>query len=110
MQKSFNSPDEVKVFPKTKIETIKIGNSTLIRNTFEPGWRWSECVGSAVGSDRCQVHHLLYIISGHFKVAIDNGTDVEAVAGDVVDVPPGHDGWVVGDEPVVSLDMVGLTE
>lgn len=106
-KKSFNTPDETQTLPKTKIEILKIGNRTLNRTTFDPGWKWSEHIGPKAGTNSCQVHHVICIISGQLKVVMDNGTAIEVKPGDVADIPSGHDAWVVGDEPAVGIDIGG---
>jgi quercetin dioxygenase-like cupin family protein len=106
-KKSFNTPDETRTPPKTKVEVVKIGNQTLMRTTFEPGWKWSEHIKPTVGTDSCQVHHLIYSISGQMKVVMNDGTEAEVAPGDIADIPPGHDAWVVGDEPAVGIDFAG---
>lgn len=106
-KKSFNTPDETRTPPKTKVEVVKIGDNTLMRTTFEPGWKWSEHIKPTVGTDSCQVHHLVYAISGQMKAVMDDGTEIEVGPGDVADIPSGHDAWVVGDEPVVGIDIAG---
>ena len=101
----FDEPDEVREFPYGRFELIEVGGMTLGRATYEPGWRWSEHVGESP-DDRCQVEHLGIVISGRAAVA---GADYEGVMGpgDVFAVPPDHDSWVVGDEPYVSLHILG---
>lgn len=103
--KSFTAPDETKNLPKTKLEVINIVGKTLTRITFEPGWKWSVNIKPVAGTDSCQVHHLLYGISGQLKTVMNDGTETEMGPGDVVDIPPGHDAWVVGDAPFVAIDM-----
>ena len=104
-KKSFNAPDETRTPPKTKLEVVKIGETTLMRATFEPGWKWSEHVKPVVGTDSCQVHHLICAISGQLKVVMNDGAELDISPGDVVDIPAGHDAWVVGDEPSVGIDI-----
>lgn len=104
-KKSFDAPDTTTELPKTKLEVVTIGDRTLIRNTFEPGWKWSEHVKPTAGTDSCQAHHVICMLSGRLKAVMDDGTAIEAGPGDVVDIPPGHDAWVVGDEPVVGIDI-----
>ena len=106
-KKSLNTPDETRTPPKTKIEVVNIAGGTLMRATFEPGWKWSEHVKPTAGTDSCQVHHVTYGISGHLKVVMDDGTELDLGPGDVADIPPGHDAWVVGDQPVVFIDFQG---
>jgi len=104
-KKSFNTPDEIRTPPKTKVEVVTLGDSTILRTTFEPGWKWSDHVKPTAGTDSCQVHHVIYAISGQLKVVMNDGTEVEVNPGDVVDIPAGHDAWVVGDEAVVGIDF-----
>jgi len=108
-KKSFNTPDETRTPPKTKVEVVKIGDATIMRTTFEPGWKWSNDVKPTAGTDSCQVHHVICMLSGNMKVVLDDGTEGEAGPGDVVDIPSGHDAWVVGNEPVVGIDIAGGT-
>jgi quercetin dioxygenase-like cupin family protein len=107
MKKSFNMPDETKTMLKTKVEIVKLGDMTILRNTFEPGWKWSEHIKPAAGTDRCQMHHVLYGVSGHLKAVMEDGTEIDVEPGDIADIPPGHDAWVVGDEPEISIDIAG---
>lgn len=103
--KSFNKPDEVRTPPKTKIEVVKVGDSTVMRATFEPGWKWSECIKPIAGTNSCQAPHVNYVISGRMKVVMDDGTEMEMGPGDAADIPPGHDAWVIGNEPCVAIDF-----
>lgn len=103
--KSFNNPDEVRTPPKTIIEVVKVGDSTVMRATFEPGWKWSECIKPIAGTNSCQAPHVNYVISGRMKVVMDDGTEMEMGAGDAADIPPGHDAWVIGNEPCVAIDF-----
>jgi len=82
-----------------------VGGLSMLRGVFEPGWRWSQDVGPIAGTDSCQVRHMGYLISGRMHVALDDGTAVELSAGDIFDLPPGHDAWVVGDETCVMIDV-----
>lgn len=104
-KKSFNTPDQTMTPPKTRVEVVKIGNATLMRNIFEPGWKWSTHVKSLADTDSCQVHHVLCIVSGQLKAVMEDGTEVEVATGDIADIPAGHDAWVVGDEPLVAIDV-----
>lgn len=104
-KKSFNTPDEIKTPPNTKVEIVVVGGATLSRNTFEPGWKWSEHVKPTAGTESCQVHHLICAISGNLKVVMEDGTELDVSPGDVVDIPAGHDAWVVGNEPAVGIDI-----
>ncbi len=103
-KKSFSAPDQTMTPTKTKVEIVNIGDTTLSRSTFEPGWKWSVDIKPAAGTDSCQVHHVLCVISGQLKIVMDDGSETEAGPGDIADIPAGHDAWVVGDEPVVGID------
>lgn len=106
IKKSVNHPDETRDLPKTKIEVVNLGNATVImRVIFQPGWKWSECVKPTVGTESCQAPHINYIISGRLKVVMDDGSEIEMGPGDVAEIPPGHDAWVIGDEPCVAIDF-----
>jgi quercetin dioxygenase-like cupin family protein len=104
---NFDSPTEVRKFEKGKFETYRVGPMTLGRATYEPGWRWSEHVGPATGEDSCQVEHVGLVLSGQAVAEMDDGPEVVMRAGDFFYVLPGHDSWVVGDEPYVSLHILG---
>jgi hypothetical protein len=106
--KSFNAPEEVRTFPKGKLELIKIGGVTVGRATFEPGWRWSTSVKPLAKTKSCEAPHFQYHISGRLMVLMDDGTELECKAGDVARLPMGHDAYVVGDEPVVVVDFHGM--
>ena len=106
-KKSFDNPDETRTPEKTKVEVVKIGDNNVMRATFEPGWRWSDNVKPVAGTDSCQVHHMGVHLSGKLHVKLDDGTEDEFGPGDVANVPPGHDAWVVGDESVVMIDFAG---
>ena len=108
--KSFTKPDEVREFPKGKVELIKIGNATIGKATFEPGWKWSESVQPLVKTKSCEAPHFQYHVSGVLKVKMDDGTIFECKPGDVSLLPMGHDAWVVGDEPAVVVDFQGMID
>jgi hypothetical protein len=104
--KSFDAPDEVRPFEGNgKADVVNVGGRTIGRGTFEPGWRWSDNVRPIAGTDSCQVSHLGYVVSGRMAVRMDDGAEGEVGPGDVVAIPPGHDAWVVGDEPCVLVDF-----
>ncbi len=108
--KSFGKPDEVREFPKGKVEIIKIGGATIGKATFEPGWKWSESVQPLVKTKTCEAPHFQYHVSGILKIKMDDGTMIECKAGDVSLLPVGHDAWVVGNEPVVVVDFQGMID
>ena len=108
-RKNFESPDEKRPFDKGAINVITLGKKTVGRAVFEPGWRWSESVKPIVGTDSCQVAHLGYSVSGPMHVVMDDGSEVDLSPGDLFDIAPGHDAWIVGNEPCIALDFEGAS-
>ena len=107
--KSLDSPDEVRPFAAHgSIAVVQVGDTTVGRGTFEPGWRWSNDVRPIAGTDSCQAHHTLAIISGRMAIAPNQGAEYEIGPGDIAEIPPGHDAWVVGDEACVAIDWTGV--
>ncbi len=76
---------------------------TVGRLVLEPGWRWSEHVRPIAGTASCQFHHVGLILSGAMDGRMDDGTEFMVRPGDIYDIPPGHDNWVIGDEPLVTV-------
>ena len=104
--KSFDSPDEVRPFEgKGEAKMVQLGGKTVMRSTYEPGWKWSENIKPIAGTDSCQVHHLGYCISGRMKIHMEDGSEIEMGPGDVCEIPPGHDAEVVGDENTEFVDF-----
>lgn len=108
--KRFETPDEVRTFEKGKFEIVHLGGMTIGRATYEPGWRWSEHVGKSLGQKECLVEHLGMVVSGRATAAMSNGDVIEMRARQVFYIPPGHDSWVVGNEPYVSLHFLGASD
>jgi len=108
--KSLNSPDETRKFENGKIELAEIEGKTIGRAIFEPGWKWSSHVKPLVKTEWCEAPHFQYQISGILHVKMADGTEMDIKPGDVAFIPPGHDGWVVGDEPVVAIDFQGMAD
>jgi quercetin dioxygenase-like cupin family protein len=104
---SLDEPVETREFEKGRFELYQVGPTTVGRATYEPGWRWSEHVGPTVGTTSCQIEHVGLVLDGQAAVKMDDGTERVMKAGDFFYVPPGHDSWVVGDEPYVSLHILG---
>ena len=102
-----DAPTEAREFEKGRFEVYAVGPMTLGRATYEPGWRWSEHVGPATGEASCPVEHVGLVVSGRAAVRMDDGTERVMEPGEFFYVPPGHDSWVVGDEPYVSLHIMG---
>ena len=104
---SFDDPVERREFEKGRFELYRVGPATIGRATYEPGWKWSEHVGPELGKTSCDVEHVGYVVSGRAAVKMDDGTELVMEAGEFFYVPPGHDSWVVGDDPYVSLHILG---
>jgi hypothetical protein len=105
-RKSFDDADEVRRPDKTTVEVVDLGGGTKVaRITFQPGWRWSECVKPVVGTDACQVRHVGTVASGRIHVVHDDGTEADLGPGEAYVIEPGHDAWVVGDEPMVGFEF-----
>jgi hypothetical protein len=105
-KKNFNSPDET-AYPgeKLKAEVVTLGGVAFQKITAEQGWKWSEHTKPVVKTDNCQKHHLIYVISGTLASSMQDGTEMEFASGELGEIPPGHDGWTVGDESVVWLEI-----
>jgi hypothetical protein len=109
-KKAFPSADETRTFSNGQAEILNIGGAEIGKYTFQPGWRWSNDVKPVAMTESCQVSHFGYQLSGRLAVRMDDGTEFTAEAGDVSAIPPGHDAWVVGDEPVTVLDWTGASD
>ena len=107
---SFEKPHEVREGTKLALELLNLaGGAQVGRITLQPGWRWSEHVKPVAGTDWCEAPHFQYHLSGTLRIQMSDGTQFDAVAGDVTALPHGHDAWVVGDEPVVVVDWWGAS-
>ena len=104
---NLNEPTETREFDKGRFELYRIGPMTIGRATYEPGWRWSKHVAPTAGTPSCQVEHVGLVVSGQAVAKMDDGREVVMKSGDFFYVPPGHDSWVVGDEPYVSIHFLG---
>jgi quercetin dioxygenase-like cupin family protein len=106
--KSFDAPDEVRELVKGRFEIVRLGGMAIGRATYEPGWRWSEHVGAALGATHCVVEHVGLVVAGAATAASQDGTVFEMHAGTIFYIPPvPHDSWVLGDTPYVSLHFLG---
>ena len=104
----FSAPDEVREFPYGRYEIVQLGGLSIGRARYEPGWKWSTHVGPGLGLDSCPVEHVGLVVSGCVAVRMDSGAEFRLRPGDAFHVAPGHDSWVVGDEPYVSLHFHGV--
>ncbi len=106
---SFDKADETRTFDKGHMDLVTLGDLTIGRAVFEPGWKWSECVKPIAGTDTCEVSHAGYVLSGRLHVVMNDGTEGKAGPGDMFRIAPGHDAWTVGDEACVLLDIQGVS-
>lgn len=107
--KRFDEADETRAFvDKGQVKLVSIGDGVVGLATFQPGWKWSDHVKPIVGTASCQAAHVGYVLSGRQRILMDDGSEVDISAGDVVSIPSGHDGWTIGDEPCVVLDFAGM--
>ena len=102
---SLDTPHETRSFPRGEARLVNIGGSIVGQYSFQPGWRWSTSLKPIVGTDRCENHHVGYVLAGRLHVIGADGTEVEMVAGDVYDIAPGHDAWTVGNDTFVGLEF-----
>jgi hypothetical protein len=107
-QRSFSTPDETRKFDLGKVDIVSLGGATFGRAVFQPGWRWSTCVKPIAQTESCEAPHLNLHISGRLHVLMDDGREYEFGPGEISEIPPGHDAWVVGREAVVVIDIAGM--
>ena len=103
--KSFESPDERRTPDKTEVRVVELGSVAAARMTLQPGWRWSECIKPMVGTESCQVHHVGTVTSGRLRIEHEDGSIAEIGPGDAYVIEPGHDAWVIGDEPFIGYEF-----
>ena len=108
--KDFRKPDEVREFPRGRLELIKIGGATVGRAVFEPGWKWSTSVQPLVKTKSCEAPHFQYHVSGILRIKMDDGAEFDCRPGDVSLLPSGHNAWVIGNEPAVVVDFQGMID
>ena len=105
---NLNVPDEVIEFPEIRTNLVDLGDLTVGLLVSQPGWRWSTHVRPKVGGEWCQARHVGVVISGRMGIDFSDGARVEFGPNDVFDIPPGHDGFTVGDEPCVQIEWAGI--
>ena len=105
-KKNFEKPDETQTPPNVRVDIIRMGNVTIQKQTYQPGWQWSKHIKPIAKTDSCQVHHVGIWISGRMHVKTSDGQETEFSPGDVADIPPGHDGWVIGNEPAIFYQFI----
>lgn len=105
--KSLRDPDETFEVEALSERQVELGDLTVGRQTLQPGWRWSTHIRPHVGGDWCQARHVGVVLSGRLGIRLRDGTTLELGPDDVYDIPPGHDGYVIGHEPVESIEWGG---
>jgi quercetin dioxygenase-like cupin family protein len=112
IRKSFDTPEETRSFEGAsgQLELVNLDSGPVGRATFLPGWKWSEHVKPIAGTESCQAAHLGYFVAGRMVVVMDDGETVEYGPGDFAVMAPGHDAWIVGDEPCVVIDWQGFAD
>jgi class 3 adenylate cyclase len=108
IKRSLLEPDDLSIFELGEARVVQVGEMSFGRTVLEPGWRWVDHLGPLAGTPSCQFPHFMIIVSGEMRILMDDGSVHDLGPGDVVDVPPGHIGWVVGDQPVVIYDASGI--
>lgn len=106
----FANSDEVRTFAHGRAEILNTSAGVVGRLVLEPGWRWSNDVKPAAGTEWCEAPHFQYHASGTLRVHMADGTEFDVGPGQISSLPAGHDAWVVGDEPVVAVDFFGATD
>ena len=112
IRKSLDEPEETRPFEDGmgRLDLVDLEAGGVGRAVFEPGWQWSKHVKPIVQTESCQAAHAGYVLSGRIKIVMDDGEENEFGAGDYMQVPPGHDAWIVGDEQCVVLDWQGYAD
>jgi mannose-6-phosphate isomerase-like protein (cupin superfamily) len=106
-KKNLDKPDEQRTFSKGHLNVVSLGEMSLGRATFEPGWKWSECVKPIAKTKSCEAPHFGYVLKGRMHVVMDDGTHLEFGPGDAMLIPPKHDAWIVGNETCEIVDFTG---
>ena len=102
--KSFDDPDQRRAVARATLRLVDLDEVSVGHGVWEPGWRWSVDLQPIAGTRSCENHHLGYAISGALEVRTDAGESLVIQGGSVYEIPPGHDAWVVGDEPFVTVE------
>lgn len=110
MVRRFATPDETRPVGPGRIELLKFGEGVIGRAVLEPGWRWSKHVKPIAGTASCMAAHAGYVVSGRMHVLMDDGLEADIGPGDYAIIPPGHDAWIVGNDPFVFVDIAGMEE
>jgi hypothetical protein len=102
-------PDESRTPDKTNVSVVHLGGASVARLTVQPGWSWAECIKPVAKTEHCEAAHLGYVMSGALHIVSTDGSEADLKAGDSYRLDPGHDAWVVGDEPFMALEFESKT-
>ena len=110
--RSFDSPEETRPFPEGTghLDLVNVDGGPVGRAVFQPGWQWSKHVKPIAQTDSCQAAHMGYCVSGRMKIVMDDGEEGEFGPGDFIICPPGHDAWILGEEPCIMIDWQGMAD
>lgn len=108
LKKNLNRPDELNEFPRGRVEIVNLEERSVARIRLEPGWKWSEDVRPTAGTELCEVGHVQYVIRGRLALKTGDGQVTELEAGDLFEVGPGHEAWVIGNETFEAIDLTGM--
>ena len=103
--RGFDAPDETRTPDKSHVAVVRMGTNSAAQLTLKPGWKWSECIKPVVGTSSCQMRHVGVARSGKLHISHEDGTEGEIGRGEAYVIEPGHDAWVVGDEPFVGFEF-----
>ena len=106
-KRNFSRPTEERSVGRGVLQLVEIGDTTIGRIKYQPGWRWSEDLKPLIGGESCQIRHVGVCVAGQLRIEMADGASIDLLPGDVYEIPPGHDAWVVGDEPWESIDSEG---
>lgn len=107
--KSMDRPDEMRTPDKTNVSVVHLGGASVARLTLQPGWTWADCIKPVAGTEHCEAAHLGYVVSGRMHITTTDGSEGDVGPGETYRLAPGHDAWVVGDEPCVALEFESKT-
>ena len=105
-KKSFDTPDEHVEMLGVTADVVEIADSTISRHAFQPGVHCPQI--SVEGKPLCMAHHTGFVVAGRLHVEMRDGSVMEVGPDDVFDIPPGHDGWVISDEPWLAVNWAGF--
>jgi len=107
-RRRFDESEDVRITGRGRVEIVELDDRVIGKLVWDPGWRWSVDVKPIAGTQYCQSHHVGYCVSGRLRVQMSDGVELEIGPNEVFEIPPGHDAWVLGDEPFVTIDFEAM--